>query len=72
MFYVNWNDVQEYVSWLSKITGMQYRLPSEAEWEYAARADSKTNYWWGNEIGIDQASCSGCQKDTNDITLPVG
>lgn len=46
---VSWNDAQAYVAWLSQMTGQRYRLPSEAEWEYAARARSRTPWSWGNE-----------------------
>ena len=46
---VNWDDVQEYVAWISDITGKNYRLPSESEWEYAARAGSTTVRWWGDQ-----------------------
>ena len=57
---VSWGDAQAYAKWLSEQTGKRYRLPSEAEWEYAARAGSKTEYWWGDNIGMGQANCDGC------------
>ena len=57
---VSWDDAQRYVAWLSRMTGETYRLLSEAEWEYAARAGTKTVYPWGNEIGEINANCFGC------------
>ncbi|MQM31525.1 MAG: hypothetical protein CRU78_13775 [Candidatus Accumulibacter phosphatis] len=59
---VSWNDVQDYLKWLRGKTGQDYRLPSEAEWEYAARAGSKSNYWWGNEKGAQRANCTDCDS----------
>lgn len=47
---VSWNDAQNYVAWLSAKTGKAYRLPSESEWEFAARAGSTSAYWWGEEF----------------------
>jgi formylglycine-generating enzyme required for sulfatase activity/uncharacterized caspase-like protein len=70
---VNWDDAKSYVGWLSKITGKAYRLPTEAEWEYAARAQTTTARWWGDEIGQAMANCAGCgSKWDNTSTSPVG
>ena len=70
---VSWEDAVAYTKWLSGQTGERYRLPSEAEWEYAARAGSVTAYSWGNEIGSNRANCGGCggQWDGGQ-TAPVG
>ena len=69
---VSWDDTQDYVKWLSQQTGYQCRLPSEAEWEYAARAGTKTNYFWGDAIANNQANCDGCGSQwDNKQTAPV-
>jgi formylglycine-generating enzyme required for sulfatase activity len=57
---VSWNDAQGYVAWLSAKTGRRYRLLSEAEWEYAARAGTDTAYYWGDAVGSGHAACNGC------------
>ena len=70
---VSWDDAQEYVRWLSEETGKGYRLPSESEWEYVARAGTGTRYWWGDEIGLNRANCSGCGSGWDGKgTAPVG
>lgn len=53
---VSWNEAQSYVQWLSRKTGGSYRLLSEAEWEYSARAGTTTYYWWGNQPNLGLAS----------------
>lgn len=58
---VNWQQAMDYTQWLSEQTGYQYRLPSEAEWEYAASTGRKTDYWWGVTMKPNQAHCFGCE-----------
>jgi len=53
---VSWDDAQAYVAWLSRMTGKTYRLLTEAEWEYAARAGTPTAYSWGEAIGKTNAN----------------
>jgi formylglycine-generating enzyme required for sulfatase activity len=70
---VSWNDAKTYLQWLSKESGKDYRLPSEAEWEYAARARTATAYPWGSSIGKNKANCDGCGSQwDNKQTSPVG
>jgi formylglycine-generating enzyme required for sulfatase activity len=70
---VNWNDARAYVAWLSEVTGKTYRLLSEAEYEYAARAGSMTAYPWGDDIGTNNANCDGCDSKWDaEQTAPVG
>jgi formylglycine-generating enzyme required for sulfatase activity len=63
---VSWDDAtKEYLPWLSRRAGKSYRLLTEAEWEYAARAvtsatAAQTTYFWGNNIGTGNANCKGC------------
>ena len=70
---VSWEDAQQYAAWFSKMTGKPYRLLTEAEWEYVARAGTTTAYFWGDEIGKGNANCNGCgSKWDNRETSPVG
>ncbi len=70
---VSWDDVQSYIDWLNEKTGGNFRLPTEAEWEYAARAGTTTRFSWGNDIGSNQANCFNADcGDSWDTTAPVG
>ncbi|QTS85923.1 formylglycine-generating enzyme family protein [Ectopseudomonas khazarica] len=61
---VSWRDAHAYTQWLSRQSGARYRLPTEAEWEYAARGGSPSYYWWGDELDSSEhaprAHCRGC------------
>lgn len=57
---VSWDDAQVYVKWLATTSGKPYRLPTEAEWEYAARAGTGTRYWWGEQMSVGKANCKDC------------
>jgi formylglycine-generating enzyme required for sulfatase activity len=72
---VSWDDAQAYVKWLSRITGKSYRLLSEAEYEYAARAGTETKYPWGDDVKLDgkpMANCVGCGGDWDGKQAPGG
>ena len=56
---VSWSDAQDYVKWLSLQTGQEYRLPTEAEWEYAARAGASTPFSFGRGVSPQQANFNG-------------
>jgi formylglycine-generating enzyme required for sulfatase activity len=56
---VSWEDAKAYVAWLSRKTGKGYRLPSESEREYVARAGTTTPFWWGSSILSSQANFYG-------------
>ncbi len=57
---VSWSDAKQFVAWLAGATRKAYRLPSEAEWEYAARGGTQTTYWWGDQFQPGMANCKNC------------
>ena len=76
---VSWNDAMAYLDWLTKKTGHQYRLLSESEWEYVARASTVSPYYTGNTVSTDQANYDGnymygseVSRMSREHTLPVG
>lgn len=79
VIHVSWEDANVYAQWLSKTTGKKFRLPTEAEWEYVARAGSTTRYWWGDneQDAKGKANCRrGCSSSFSGLfgskTAPVG
>ena len=69
---VSWEDANDYASWLATETGRRYRLPTEAEWEYAARAGADTAYAWGEVLANGEANCAGCGRRSLDRTVLTG
>jgi formylglycine-generating enzyme required for sulfatase activity/class 3 adenylate cyclase len=67
---VSWADAKQFVAWLAQATHKGYRLPSEAEWEYAAHGGTRTKYWWGDRLLSGMANCRNCSDATsyNQIT----
>ncbi len=77
---ISWDDAKAYAAWLAKITGRPYRLLTEAEWEYVARAGTTTPFWWGSSITPEQANYDGnyvyagggSKGEFRGRTVPVG
>jgi formylglycine-generating enzyme required for sulfatase activity/class 3 adenylate cyclase len=70
---VSWTDAKQFVAWLAQATRKSYRLPSEAEWEYAARGGTQTKYWWGDQLESGMANCRNCSDaPANEQLMKVG
>jgi formylglycine-generating enzyme required for sulfatase activity/class 3 adenylate cyclase len=69
---VSWSDAKQYVAWLADVTKKPYRLPSEAEWEFAARGGTQTKYWWGEQMQSGMAHCKDCGDAGAEQPVKVG
>jgi len=73
VIHVSWKDAVAYADWLSAKTGEEFNLPSEAQWEYAARGGKATPYWWGPKEVKNLANCFDCGSPwDNQTTAPAG
>ena len=64
---VSWEDAKAYAGWLSKKTGKHYRLLSESEWEYAARAGTSSHYWWGEDPAVKCTYANGADQSAKRV-----
>ena len=71
VYNVTYDDAAAYTAWLARKTGQKYRLPSEAEWEYAARAGTTTAYWWGDKADAKHVLCRKCGAAIEPETPPA-
>lgn len=69
---VSWTDAKQYAAWLAQATKKPYRLPSEAEWEYAARGGTQGKYWWGDKLQPGMAGCKDCGDVAAEQPAKVG
>lgn len=69
---INWLQANAYAEWLSQTTGLVFRLPTETEWEYFARAGTTTDYWTGTTLPLNRANCKDCGDKWGNQTAPVG
>ncbi|MBT1063936.1 SUMF1/EgtB/PvdO family nonheme iron enzyme [Bowmanella sp. Y26] len=65
---ISQRDATAYVNWLSEASGNRYRLPTETEWEYAARGGKENDYWWGDSVGTGNANCGWCGSQWSNIS----
>ncbi|EAQ31116.1 formylglycine-generating enzyme family protein, partial [Idiomarina baltica] len=69
---ISYEDVKAYTDWLSDKSGFDYDIPSEKQWEYAARAGTETDFWWGEDVGVKNANCRHCGSEwSNERSAPV-